>query len=63
MNDNQKRSVQIALGFCREKIKLPKKGAMDYEDVAKQIAALPDAAQIKSAVAWVLEYENNEKTP
>lgn len=62
MNDGQKRSVQIALRFCRERISLPKKGAMDYDDVAKQIAALPDAAEIKSSVAWVLQYENYEET-
>ena len=63
MTDNQKRSIQIALRFCRENITLPKKGAMDYDDVAGQIAALPNAAEIKSFVAWVLAYENYEETP
>lgn len=63
MNDANKRSVQIALRFCRDKITLPKKGSMDYGDVAKQIAALPNAAEIKSCVSWVLQYENYEENP
>lgn len=63
MNEANKRSIQIALNFCRERISVQKKGTMDYDDVAKQIAALPDAAAIKSSVAWVLQYENNEEKP
>lgn len=57
MNDAQKRAIKAALPFCRDRINVPAKGSMDYEDVAQQISALPDATAIKSAVAWVLDYE------
>lgn len=60
MNDAQKRSIQLALNFCRDRVTLPKKGSFDYDDVAKQIAALPDAAQIKSSVSWLLDYEKHD---
>lgn len=57
MTDAQKRSVKLALAFCRDRIQIPAKGAFDYADIARQIAALPDATAIKSSVAWVLDYE------
>lgn len=61
MNAQQQAAVRAALPFCRDRIQIPAKGAMNYEDVARQIAALPDANRIKSLVAWVMDYERNEK--
>lgn len=63
MTPQQQRKIQIALGFCRDRLNLPKKGALDYAEAARQIAALPDVATIRELVAWVVEYEQAEAPP
>lgn len=57
MNQQQKRALQIALNFCRDRIQVNPKGSLDYEAIAPQIAALPDVKEIRSRVAWVMDYE------
>lgn len=61
MTEQQKRAIKIALNFCRADLKINTHGALDYDDLAKQIALLSNAAHIKSLVAWVLEYERFEE--
>lgn len=57
MTEQQKKALRAALPFCRDRIAIPKKGNVDYEDIARQIAALPDADRIRELTAWVLEYD------
>lgn len=60
MNAQQKRAIQIAVGMCRDRLVLPKKGALDYDQAALQLSELPDAAEIRERVQWVLDYEREE---
>lgn len=60
MTEHQRRSIKIALNFCRDDIELSSRGPLDYNAAAKQIAALPGVQRIRELVEWVLEYERNE---
>ena len=60
MTDEQKALLRLALRFCRDRVQIPARGALDYPDLARQIAALPDAQHIRECVAWVRDYERAE---
>ena len=60
MTEEQQALLRLALRFCRDRVQIPARGALDYDDLARQIAALPDAQHIRECVAWVREYERAE---
>lgn len=61
MTPQQEAAIRAALPFCRDRLNLPRKGALDYEAAARQIAALPDAEHIRGLVGWVMAYEAEEQ--
>ena len=60
MLEADKKNIRIALTYCRDRIEIPARGAIDYHDVARQIAALPDAEDLSYMVAWVIGYESHD---
>lgn len=60
MPEADKKNIRIALTYCRDRIEIPSRGAIDYHDVARQIAALPDAENLRYMVAWVIGYESHD---
>ena len=62
MNEQQKRSIRIALNFCRDRIEIPSRGQIDYADISKQIAQLSDAQRIRDCVKFVIDYEDYKES-
>lgn len=57
----QKAALRAALRLCRPRLRLPARGVLDYGELARQIAALPEAAEIRELVRWVRDYERADE--